>query len=160
MERAPLTPTDDGVHDPRLSDAANAALTWELHAVLESDAAHGGRTGEVWHPRANPTRQHWRLTTAVLDARILVVPVAVMLGIIALVVVIAAMGESYVVVGIAGVAVLVGVVAVAEMIARMTREVEHLSPETAALLEGEGIGDPDRLFGDLLAQRRDAAIPA
>jgi hypothetical protein len=157
MERELSTPTDDGVHDARLSEAANAALTWEVQAVIDGDAVHGGPTGEVWHPRSDRSRRHWRLTTAVFDARILVVPALLAVAITG---VIALIGDTYVMIAVAWVALVLGVLFVAEMIARMTREVEHLSPETAALLEGEGIGDPDRLFGDLLAQRRDVAAAA
>jgi len=40
----------------------------------------------------------------------------------------------------------------------LTAEVEHPSPELAALLESEGVGDPDRLFNDLVVEFR--PVPA
>ncbi|MBO9532423.1 MAG: hypothetical protein J7513_05560 [Solirubrobacteraceae bacterium] len=151
-----LTLNDSGesVHDPRLSDEANLALTREVHAVLEGDAIYGGPTGSTWHPRAGATpKRRPKLLAAAADARIVVVPIALMLVVVA---VIGTIGDTYVMVGVAYAALIVAVAMVAELIASMTREVEHVSPETQALLEAEGIVDPDRLFGDLLAERRAA----
>ncbi len=148
---ADLTRSDE-VHDPRLSDAANDALTREVRAVLDADEAHGGATGASWRPSRGTPRTHVRLLSAVNDARILVVPVVLMFAVIAL---IATVGDTYPLIALAFAGLVIGVVLVAELIAQMTREVEHVSPETAALLEAEGITRPDHLFGDLLATRRD-----
>ncbi len=158
MDRDPATPHDAGARPLQLSAAADAALEREVDAVLDYEAAHGGPTGASWRPRRVPQRRHWRLTTAAVDARVVVVPVVLMLLITAL---IATVGDTYVLVGVAFAALLVGVAIVAEVIAAMTREVEHVSPETAALLEDDGIADPDRLFGDRIAARRPTpATPA
>ncbi|HET6509181.1 MAG TPA: hypothetical protein VFG42_20465 [Baekduia sp.] len=54
---------------------------------------------------------------------------------------------------------------VAAGVIQLTGEVEHVSPETAARLEAEGVADPDRLFTDILleeaasAERADGARP-
>ncbi|MEH3053337.1 MAG: hypothetical protein PGN13_04915 [Patulibacter minatonensis] len=80
-------------------------------------------------------------------------PVTLMFVVVALV---TTVGDTYVLAGVAFAGMVVGVTLVAELIASMTREIEHVSPETAALLEDEGVVDPDRLFGDLLAARRAA----
>lgn len=149
---------DAGAAPPRLSSEAMDALEREVQSVLAYESEHGGPTGAPWRPSARPRRQRARLLTAVADARILVVPVALMLLVTAL---IATVGDTYGLVALAFAALLVGVGLVAELIANMTREIEHLSPQTAAILEHEGVVDPDRLFGDLLAARREQhATPA
>ncbi len=153
MDRDPATPHDAGARPLQLSAAADAALDREVDAVLSYEAEHGGATGATWRPRRIPQRRHWRLTTAAVDARFVVVPVVLMLLITML---IATVGDTYALAGVAFLAMVVGVTIVAEVIAAMTREVEHVSPETAALLEDDGIADPDRLFGDRLAARRPA----
>lgn len=153
MDRDPATPHVDGARPLQLSAAAGAALDREVDAVLRYEAGHGGPTGATWRPRRVAQRRHWRLTTAAVDARIVVVPVILVLLITLL---IAVLSSSYAVVGVAFAALLVGVTIVANLVAAMTREVEHVSPETAAILEDDGIADPDRLFGDRLAARRDA----
>lgn len=143
--------TTDPTRD--LSSWAVAALEREVDQVVAYDHVEG-QTGATWRPRRGRARHHTRLTTAAVDARILVVPVALMFVVIAL---IAITGTSLVLVAVSFLALVVGVALVAELIASMTREVEHVSPETAALLAGEGVADPDRLFGDLLAARRSGA---
>lgn len=143
---------DAGAPPPRLSATALDALEREVQSVLSWEAEHGGPTGAPWRPSARAHRHHGRLVTAAADARILIVPVALMLIVTALV---ATVGDTYALVALAFAGLVVGVLLVAELIANMTREVEHVSPETAAILEHEGVVDPDRLFGDLLAARRE-----
>lgn len=155
MERSAAAHTADArVEQLHLSDWAVDALERELRLVLVDDDAHGGTTSEPERaPSTHAPRRHWRLTTAGFDARILLVPVVLMFGVIAL---IASVGNTYALAFVAFAGMVAGVSLVAELIATMTREVEHVSPETAALLEDEGVVDPDRLFGDLLAARRSA----
>jgi hypothetical protein len=152
---AAMQTADERMEQLHLSEWAIAALEREVLSVLEDDAVYGDPEPEEQptetHHRA--PRRHWRLTTAAIDARILLVPVILMFAVIGL---IAAVGSTYVVAFVAFAALVVGVVLVAQLIITMTREVEHVSPETAALLEEEGVGDPDRLFGELLAARRSA----
>lgn len=144
--------SDAGAPPPRLSASARDALEREVQSVLRYEAEHGGPTGEPWRPSVRPHRHHRRLLAAAADARILIVPVALVLIVTAL---IALVGDTYALVALAFGGLVVGVILVAELIANMAREVEHVSPETAALLENEGVVDPDRLFGDLLASRRE-----
>lgn len=149
-----LTTPDLEVHDPRLTDEANAALTQEVAAVLELDRRYGGPAeDEPWHHTRGKPRTHHQLTTAAFSARILIVPVAVLTVVVALV---PTMGSSQLMALIPFTAVLIAVGIVIALILSMTRELEHVSPETAALLESQGILDPDRLFGDLLDERRHA----
>lgn len=148
-----LGATNLEVHDPRLSDDANAELTRAVAAVLADDAAHGGPADDEWqHSRGTP-RRHWRMTAEAVDARIVLVPVAVMFAVIGLIVATHS-SASLVVIPLAGMAI--GVSFIADFIFRMAREHEHVAPETAAMLTEEGIADPDRLFADLLSERRHA----
>ena len=141
------------IHDPRLSDEANAALTDGVRHVLDDEATHHRADG-IWSPTAGSGRMRSRYMAAGFDARILVVPVALMLIVVALV---PAVGSDYALALIPFAGMVIGVILVADLIVHMTRETEHVSPETAALLENEGIVDPDRLFGALLAEHRPAS---
>ena len=119
---------------------------------LDEDAARGGApSGDPWRMSRGTPRTHSKLVAALIDARIVVVPVTLMFVVIAI---IGTIGDTYVLAGLAFAVLVLGVSLVAELIASMTRETEHVSPETAAMLENEGIVDPDRLFGDLIAARR------
>lgn len=157
-QTATATPSAKGsrIEELHLSEWAIAALEREVNSVIADDRIYGAPDDTNAARSANATRKtrrHWRVTTAISDARFLVVPVTLMFLVIGLV---AEVGTTYLMAGIAFAGMVVGVGIVAEVIAGMLRETEHVSPETHALLEHEGIADPDRLFGELLAERRAA----
>lgn len=141
--------------DPSLSPEANRILTEELRKRIGADSVampadrphtererHGGRPG---------------LLVALQENR-----VAATLGVFSAIVfgaILALTTESWwflplvVAIGIAGTLV------VTVLMVRVTGETEHLPPEVAARLEDEGVGDPDRLFTDLVAEYGGTATP-
>jgi hypothetical protein len=134
--------------DPSLSDHANALLTDELRRVVGAEAvtvpadrphveaaSHGGHRGPEVELVDN------RLALGMFAVAALVVGAVVSL----------ITGSWWFLVGAVAIDV-VGVLLVTTMVLRMTGEVEHLSPETSALLEDEGVDDPDGLFTALVAE--------
>jgi hypothetical protein len=134
--------------DPSLSPEANQMLTDELCAIL------GSAFVDVPIGRADPAHaRHGTHSEGVADL------IADRFGYVAatlvLVVVLAIVGlSSGSVVALAGALVVLGVslALVVLMITRLAGEGEHPSPELAALLEREGVGDPDRLLTDLVRE--------
>lgn len=134
--------------DPSLSDQANRALTHELREVTGSDAVevpadrprvagdrHGDQPGIVVNLLAH------RLTIALTFLVALVVGAIVSL----------ATGSWWFLLLAAGVHA-IGTFAITGLVLQMTSETEHLSPTAAALLEDEGVGDPDAVFSDLVEE--------
>ncbi|MBB4665183.1 hypothetical protein [Conexibacter arvalis] len=134
--------------DPTLSDRANAALTEELRRVIgaesvevpaerprEARRGHGGRPGP-WVELVDN-----RLALGMLALAALVVGAVITL----------ITGSWWFLVGAVALD-LIGLVLVATMVIRMTGEQEHLSPEANALLEEEGVDDPDGVFTRLIAE--------
>src|SRR4051794_37930354 len=132
--------------DPSLSAEANRLLTGELRQVV------GKREVEV--PAGRPHRAqeahatHSKFVASLLDNR----PVIIVTFLVALVVgvVISLSTDSYSAVIIAlGVHALATVCVIFGAV-QLTTEQEHVAPETAALLEREGVADPDRVLTDLV----------
>lgn len=134
--------------DPSLSDRANAVLTDELRRVVGADAVevpadrphvekrrHGGHSGPL---------------VELVDNRLALG----MIGLAAVVVgaVITLITGSWIFLVIAIALDLIGLLLVATLVLRMTGEQEHLSPTATALLEDEGVEDPDGLFTRLIAE--------
>jgi hypothetical protein len=127
--------------DPSLSPEANRILRDELRAIE-------GPAADRQEPVAPPHALHSPAVANLISARVggvLTLITAVVVGaIVAL-----ASGATWVL--IVALAVLcLGTVMVVGLVARLTGEVEHLDPDDAALLEEEGVGDPDRLLEELV----------
>jgi len=132
--------------DPSLSPEANRALTEELRQAVGSD--------EVEVPADAPRRSVERhgthspfVATLIGNRAIILVTLLVALvvgGIIAL-----SAGTYWALLIAVGVHAL-GTMLVTAGAVQLTTEVEHVSPETAARLEGEGVADPDRLLSNLV----------
>ena len=136
--------------DPSLSDDANRRLTEELREIVGADAVdvpgdrtdpahvrHGGRGAAVTELIAN--RFEYGAVALVL---------VVVLAIVGL-------ATGSVIALIAALAVLLVAVALAvRLVLGLTDDREHPSPELAALLGEEGVGDPDRLLTDLVDEFR------
>ena len=132
--------------DPTLSPAANQALTDELRLVVGHD------TAEVPEDRADPATaahgRHRQLVTEIAGAPLGAVFTALTAVCVGAVVALTTGSTLVLVLALAvlGLATLLAVRAVGYL----TAESEHPSPETAALLEREGVADPDRLLGQLV----------
>ncbi|MBB4660612.1 hypothetical protein [Conexibacter arvalis] len=134
--------------DPSLTPEANRLLTDELREVVGAEevevpaAAADGR-GEAHGG-------HGRLLTAILANRVLfsisfaaLVTVGVILSLIT--------GTWWALV-VACAVHATGTLLIAGFAIHMTTEVEHVDPTTAARLEDEGVGDPDRVLTELTEQ--------
>lgn len=134
--------------DPSLSARANAVLTDELRRVVGADAVevpagrphverhrHGGRPGPLVELRDN------RLVLGLMGLAAVVVGAVVTL----------ITGSWWFLAGAVALDLL-GLLLVATLVLRMTGELEHLSPTASALLEDEGVEDPDGLFTRLIAE--------
>jgi hypothetical protein len=134
--------------DPNLSPRANELLTGELRDIIGSDEV------DVPVGRADPAhRGHTRHTpwiADVIDARVgwaFTLLAAICTGAI-----IAIVLDSTVIL-IAAIAVLFVTTLLAwRLVQNLTAEAEHPDPETAALLEEEGVGDPARVLEDLVEE--------
>jgi hypothetical protein len=136
--------------DPSLSSEANRELTDELREIVGAD------TVDVPSGRSDPaTARHARHTpfASELIADRLGYGAAALVLIVVLAIVGLATGS--VIALVAAFAVLLIALALAlRLVVGLTGEREHPSPELAALLEGEGVGDPDRLLTDLVDEFR------
>jgi hypothetical protein len=135
--------------DPSLSPEANRLLTDELRAIIGSDEV------EVPADRPDPAHarhgRHSPLVANIIDARI----GAVFTGLAAVCVgAIIALGLGpWTIVPALAVLVVATLLALRSLLG-LTDEVEHPDAETAALLEDEGVGDPDQLLEDLVHEFR------
>jgi hypothetical protein len=132
--------------DPSLSPEANRLLTDELQQIV------GG--GEVEIPVNSPRRSEQAhgdrsvlVATLVSNRAIILVTLFAALvvgGIVAL-----ATG-AYLAILVAVALHALGTLLVTAGAVQLTTQVEHVAPETAARLEEEGVGDPDRVLNDLV----------
>lgn len=134
--------------DPSLSPEANRILTEELRQRIGSD------TVEVPVDRPHSERErhggHPGLLVALEDNRI-----AATMGLFAAIVfgaILALTTDAWWLLPLVVAVDVVGTVLVAGIMFRVTEETEHLPPDVVARLEDEGVGDPDRLFGDLVSE--------
>lgn len=135
---------------PTLSTEANDRLTDELRSVIGSEAVEvpADRPDVAGRPR----RRRSRVVADVLDARLGAVFTALATACVAGVVGLALGTTAALLVALAVLA-LATALAVAEVY-RLVAEEEHPDPDTAALLEEEGVGDSDRLLQDLVDEFR------
>jgi hypothetical protein len=134
--------------DPGLSPEANQMLTEELRTII------GSAFVDVPVGRADPAHaRHGTHGEAI--AELIADRFGYVTTTLVLVVVLAVVGlATGSVVALAGallvLAVAIGLVVL--MVLRLAGESEHPSPELAALLEREGVGDPDRLLTELVRE--------
>jgi hypothetical protein len=137
--------------DPSLSPEANRILGDELRAIEGPGA--DGRQAPVAPTHAVHTPGVANLISARLGAVITLAAAVVVGAIIALV-----SGATWVL--LVALAVLcLGTAVVVGAVYQLSDEVEHLAPEDAALLEEEGVGDPDRLLEELVEEAEAPAQP-
>jgi hypothetical protein len=135
--------------DPNLSRTANQLLTDELRDAIGTDevslpedrARDAGRIS---------TRTHRSLVTQLLVNRMLVGITFAMLVVVGVIASLAT-DSWWALVAAVGVHA-IGTFLVLSFTLQISSEVEHVSPTTAARLEDEGVGDPDRALSDLIEQ--------
>ncbi len=139
-------------NDPDLSPRANELLTEELRQVVGSDRvtvpAGAARAGEGTGPRAGSIR-------ATLAANRIPLGISFAAALVIGAIVAFATGSWWAVVVAAGLHA-AGTMAVAAGAIRLTTLTEHTAPETAARLQDEGVGDPDRRLTELVQEYTDA----
>lgn len=143
-------------HDPSLSAEANGLLTAELRAAL-------GRGSVDLPPGAadhagDRHATHSAPVVGAIEMRLMLTMIGLMFLVVGGVVLVAT--EGYWMLIPALLLLAPTTTAVALMIRSMTDEYEHLSPETAAVLAHEGVGDPDRVFSELVADFRGREVAA
>jgi hypothetical protein len=135
-------------HDPSLRLEANRLVTRELREIIGSATVEvpAGRHDSAGDRHAT----HRAFMADVINARLALLTTALVLlitlGVAAL------SGGGVIVLIVVVLAMLAAASALVVMTMRMAGEVEHVAPETAAALDGEGVGDPDRLLTDLVAE--------
>jgi hypothetical protein len=137
------------VEDPQLSPEAERLLTAELREAVGKDrvrvpadrADSMGRVGGAERPS---------LWTA-LSANRLVIGITFFVLLIVGVIVALATDSWWAVVAACAVHA-IGTLVVITLALRLSTEVEHVAPETAARLEEEGVPDPDGVISDLAEQ--------
>jgi membrane protein implicated in regulation of membrane protease activity len=144
-----LVETEVVADDSALSPEANRLLTRELQEAIGAD-----------HVRLPPEQAraagsvsgagHRTLVSELIANRLLVIITFTALIIVGVVVSLAT-GSWWAVVVAAGFHAL-GTIIVGSATLRISTEVEHLAPSTAARLVEEGVADPDRALGDLVEQ--------
>jgi hypothetical protein len=134
-------------NDPNLSTEANELLTDELREAVGSD--HVAVPVEAARGAGTLGASERRTLVTLLAANRLLVGITFAVLLIVGVIVGLATGSWWAVVAAAGVHAL-GTLAVISMALRLSTEVEHVAPSTAARLEDEGVADPDRALTDLI----------
>jgi hypothetical protein len=124
-------------------------LTHEVREAVGSDRARvpADRADGIGRVHAG---SRGTLAGALSSNRPLIVITFAMLLVVGVIVSLAT-GSWWAVVAAAGVHA-TGTLVVATVALRLTTEVEHVAPETAARLEEEGVADPDRALSDLIEQ--------
>lgn len=151
MSHAPsLAPRAVLSHDPSLSMEANGLLTRELRSVLGRDSVDlppgsADHAGDRHGTHSSPV-------VGAIEMKLMLAMIGLMFLVVGGVVLVATTGYSMLVPAL--LLFIPTTTIVALMIRRMTEEFEHLSPETAAVLAHEGVGDPDRVFSELIADFR------
>lgn len=133
--------------DPSLSAEANRLVTAELRRVVGRDSVDLP-SGRADHS-ADRHGTHTKLMAAAISLWFEVALVFGVLAMTALIAIALTTGSSWLT-GIALVMLLPAVAWIAWMVMRLFDEHEHLDPETAAMLSAEGVGDPDRMFNELV----------
>lgn len=134
--------------DPSLSDRANDVLTEELQRVVGADAVEV--PADRPHEELIAHGRHRQPMVELADNRVWLA--LMLLSVLVFGLILALLTGSWWFV-VAAVAIdIAGCVAVATNVFAVFGESEHLSPAAAALLEDEGVEDPDALFTRLVAE--------
>ncbi|HEX5146528.1 MAG TPA: hypothetical protein VFV85_05865 [Conexibacter sp.] len=134
--------------DPSLSPAANRVLTEELRRAVGRDAVDVPRA----RPHAERERHGGHGGVAVgFEQNRLVIAMAFLAALVVGAVVSLVTGSWWFLLLAFGLDVL-GVIAVVVLVLSMTTQVEHLSPSAYALLQDEGVEDPDAFFSELVEE--------
>jgi hypothetical protein len=147
MATAALTSRTVQSTDPSLSAEANRLVTDELRKVIGRDEVDVP-IGRADH-RSDRHAVHTKLMAAAIQIRIELLLVGTIIAMTALIAIALNTGSSWLT-GISLVLLLPIVAYIAWSVMRLFSEAEHLSPEIAAQLSAEGVGDPDRYFNELL----------
>jgi hypothetical protein len=132
--------------DPGLSAETTRRLRGELAEATGRDPAE---LGDIpLRQEAGSAGGHSAFVAQLIDARLLLGVTLIVLLIAGLVVALAT-GAWIVLVGLIALHA-VGTAVVAAGVLQLTTETEHVSPELAARLEEEGVGDADRMFTNLV----------
>lgn len=142
--------------DPSLSAEANQRVTEALRAVVGRDRVDlpNGRADH----RADRHGTHRPIIASAIAVRVEIFLVGAILAMTALIAVAMTASSSWLV-GLTTVLLLPAVALIARFVFALFDEYEHLDPETAAMLSEEGVGDPDRVFNELVHDF-DGATPA
>jgi membrane protein implicated in regulation of membrane protease activity len=137
------------VEDPQLSPEAERLLTAEVREAVGQDRVRvpADRADSIGRVRGAARPSLWR---ALSDNR-LVVSIAFFVLLIVGVVAALATDSWWAVVAACAVHA-IGTLVVITLALRLSTEVEHVAPETAARLEDEGVTDPDGVVSDLAEQ--------
>jgi hypothetical protein len=140
------------VHEPQLSEPTNARLTDEVREVIGTDRVEVPT--ERPRPSAGEQVEHQRslpLPVSLPD-NFLVSQIAAALVVVGAIVALAVVVHRWWTLVLA-VLVLGGMTyLVVAMIIKMTSNPERPSPSTVAVMEEEGVSDPEQLFSDVVAE--------
>lgn len=154
MTSDPRRPVDTDVraNDPNLSPEANRLLTEELQEAVGQERI---RLPPEQARRAGTLSGSQRrgLTSVLVENRLLLLITFTALVVVGVIVSLAS-GTWWAVVAAAAVHA-VGTLIVASGTLRLSTEVEHVEPTTAARLADEGVADPERALTDLVEQYAD-----
>jgi hypothetical protein len=134
--------------DPQLSAEANAALTEETRRAVGADRVRmaAGSADPASRSRAGGSAAK---ATAVALRPVFII--TLLAGLTTGAIVSLATGSWWALIAAAAVHA-IGTIVVASGAIQLTTETEHASPQTTALLEGEGVADPDRVLSDLVEE--------
>lgn len=140
--------------DPSLSTEANRRLTEELRAIVGRDRVDLPDGRPDHHADRHGT--HSKLIASAIYVRVEIILVGAILAMTALIAVAMTASSSWLT-ALATVLLLPAVALIARFVFALFDEHEHLDPETAAMLSAEGVGDPDRMFNELVHDFEGAA---
>jgi hypothetical protein len=132
--------------DPSLSPEANRLLTGELREAVGSDYVEVPE--EALHRSEERHADHSRFVATLVANRLVLVTSLLVLLTIGIVLSLATGNWWALVIALAIHAV--GTLGTATAAIHLTTEVEHVGPTTAALLEDEGVRDPDQVLSELV----------
>lgn len=137
------------VEDPQLSPEAERLLTAEVREAVGTDRVQvpADRADSIGRVSGAERPSPW----AALSANRLVIGITFFVLLIVGVIVALATDSWWAVVA-ACAAHAIGTLVVVTLALRLSTEVEHVAPETAARLEEEGVPDPDAVVSDLAEQ--------
>lgn len=156
---APATFTTRTVEstDPSLSAESNRLVTEELRRVIGRDRVDlpSGRPDH----RSDRHATHSSLMAAALLIKFEIFLVGMIVAMTIVIALALTTGSSWLT-GVALVLLLPTGALIAASVMKLFDDHEHLSPDTAARLSGEGVGDPDHMFNELVHDFDGSRVPA